>query len=129
MRTEAVLPIEAKCFEMWWPGTELNRRRQPFQGCALPPELPGHFFVRTFLQTTTDSRLGRALRALSGRDAAKLNSRCAGTVRNFQIIATLCRSLKIVAEDFRRALSLLNFFHAFSRSFLTTTKGRSARHS
>ena len=28
---------------MWWPGTELNRRRQPFQGCALPPELPGHF--------------------------------------------------------------------------------------
>src|SRR5208282_2615186 len=30
------------CFEMWWPGTELNRRRQPFQGCALPPELPGH---------------------------------------------------------------------------------------
>src|SRR5208282_564313 len=31
-----------KFFEMWWPGTELNRRRQPFQGCALPPELPGH---------------------------------------------------------------------------------------
>ncbi|MCU1300447.1 MAG: hypothetical protein JWQ87_731 [Candidatus Sulfotelmatobacter sp.] len=29
---------------MWWPGTELNRRRQPFQGCALPPELPGHVF-------------------------------------------------------------------------------------
>jgi hypothetical protein len=23
-------------------GTELNRRRQPFQGCALPPELPRH---------------------------------------------------------------------------------------
>src|SRR5580700_4691934 len=20
----------------WWPGTELNRRRQPFQGCSLP---------------------------------------------------------------------------------------------
>src|ERR1700730_14448094 len=31
-----------KSCEMWWPGTELNRRRQPFQGCALPPELPGH---------------------------------------------------------------------------------------
>ena len=27
----------------WWPGTESNRRRQPFQGCALPTELPGHF--------------------------------------------------------------------------------------
>ncbi len=26
---------------MWWPGTESNRRRQPFQGCALPTELPG----------------------------------------------------------------------------------------
>ena len=26
----------------WCPGTELNRRRQPFQGCALPTELPGH---------------------------------------------------------------------------------------
>src|SRR5579864_1756535 len=33
----------ANCFRLWWPGTELNRRRQPFQGCALPPELPGHF--------------------------------------------------------------------------------------
>jgi hypothetical protein len=31
----------AKFFEMWWPGTESNRRRQPFQGCALPAELPG----------------------------------------------------------------------------------------
>jgi hypothetical protein len=28
-------------FERWWPGTESNRRRQPFQGCALPAELPG----------------------------------------------------------------------------------------
>src|SRR5215469_12751266 len=32
----------AKSLKTWWPGTELNRRRQPFQGCALPPELPGH---------------------------------------------------------------------------------------
>ena len=31
-----------KVLREWWPGTELNRRRQPFQGCALPPELPGH---------------------------------------------------------------------------------------
>jgi hypothetical protein len=28
----------------WWPGTESNRRRQPFQGCALPTELPGREF-------------------------------------------------------------------------------------
>src|SRR5271157_737004 len=32
-----------KPLKTWWPGTELNRRRQPFQGCALPTELPGHF--------------------------------------------------------------------------------------
>jgi hypothetical protein len=30
-----------KLLKRWWPGTELNRRRQPFQGCALPTELPG----------------------------------------------------------------------------------------
>src|ERR1700732_2367156 len=33
----------------WWPGTELNRRRQPFQGCALPPELPGHVWLTACL--------------------------------------------------------------------------------
>src|SRR5262249_18585335 len=30
-----------KSLILWWPGTESNRRRQPFQGCALPAELPG----------------------------------------------------------------------------------------
>jgi hypothetical protein len=30
-----------KLLILWWPGTESNRRRQPFQGCALPAELPG----------------------------------------------------------------------------------------
>src|SRR5215469_5809307 len=33
-----------KCLKTWWPGTESNRRRQPFQGCALPTELPGQVF-------------------------------------------------------------------------------------
>ena len=36
-----MLLAENKSFRMWWPGTESNRRRQPFQGCALPTELPG----------------------------------------------------------------------------------------
>jgi hypothetical protein len=36
------LRISSNLLKTWWPGTELNRRRQPFQGCALPPELPGH---------------------------------------------------------------------------------------
>ena len=35
--------------ELWWPGTESNRRRQPFQGC-------GHFFKGL--------RLSRMLRAI-----------------------------------------------------------------
>jgi hypothetical protein len=35
VRTEAILLIRSKCFEMWWPGTELNRRRQPFQGYVM----------------------------------------------------------------------------------------------
>src|SRR5215469_2156135 len=26
----------AKLLKVWWPGTELNRRRQPFQGCSRP---------------------------------------------------------------------------------------------
>ncbi len=35
-------PRSRKLLKRWWPGTESNRRRQPFQGCALPAELPGH---------------------------------------------------------------------------------------
>ncbi len=35
-------PAAAKGSRMWWPGTESNRRRRPFQGRALPAELPGH---------------------------------------------------------------------------------------
>jgi len=27
--------VTAKFFVLWWPGTESNRRRQPFQGCQL----------------------------------------------------------------------------------------------
>ena len=40
------MPATAACrlLKMWWPGTESNRRRQPFQGCALPTELPGQFW-------------------------------------------------------------------------------------
>ena len=106
---------DAKTFEMWWPGTELNRRRQPFQGCALPPELPGHFLSAHLLA----ANFGRALGALTGRDAAKQNSRCAGTVRNSRIITTVCRSLKMVADDFHRAFS-------FSRSPLR--REMAARH-
>jgi hypothetical protein len=36
-----------------WGRAESNRRRQPFQGCALPTELPPHF--RSRLQKPRDS--------------------------------------------------------------------------
>ena len=39
--------MACKLLKRWWPGTELNRRRQPFQGCALPAELPGHPLLLT----------------------------------------------------------------------------------
>jgi magnesium chelatase family protein len=31
----------SKLLILWWPGTESNRRRQPFQGCALPNAVVG----------------------------------------------------------------------------------------
>ncbi len=33
--------FQAKRVNLWWPGTESNRRHKPFQGSALPTELPG----------------------------------------------------------------------------------------
>ena len=35
---QAGVSARAKCFVLWWPGTELNRRRQPFQ--AYSPSYP-----------------------------------------------------------------------------------------
>jgi hypothetical protein len=43
----------------WWPGTESNRRRQPFQGCALPTELPGREVVSPFYQARVASNSSR----------------------------------------------------------------------
>src|SRR5665213_1792194 len=34
--------VAAQCLILWWPERDLNPRRQPFQGCALPTELSGH---------------------------------------------------------------------------------------
>ena len=33
--------FQARRAKLWWPGTESNRRHKPFQGSALPTELPG----------------------------------------------------------------------------------------
>src|SRR5437763_11149018 len=53
-------PMFEGCFlrgRMWWPGTESNRRRQPFQGCALPSELPGQSGVSFRLEFAEDEAL------------------------------------------------------------------------
>jgi hypothetical protein len=59
----------AKLLKTWWPGTELNRRRQPFQGCALPPELPGHPLVgcRVFVPYSSSSNGQESVRRLSDK--------------------------------------------------------------
>src|SRR5207245_4560139 len=46
----------------WWAGTGLNRRRQDFQSCALPTELPAH-------QTRQDNKGARDC-LFDGRDDA-----------------------------------------------------------
>src|SRR5262245_15404777 len=82
----------AKFLKIWWPGTELNRRRQPFQGCALPPELPGH------VPRTAACRSARALRfSRSWRGPATEESRkgC-GTLL---IITTGSVSLNVAADS------------------------------
>lgn len=58
----------AKSFRMWWPGTDLNRRRRPFQGRALPTELPGH--QRTH-QSTKSFKPDAALPTPSASPAAR----------------------------------------------------------
>jgi hypothetical protein len=49
-----------KTKHIWWPGRELNPRRQPFQGCALPPELPGHFLSTHLFAQRLPRRFDRA---------------------------------------------------------------------
>ena len=56
---------------LWWPGTESNRRRQPFQGCALPSELPGHSGYAQLLRAGPIS--GRNCRALGQVHCSKLH--------------------------------------------------------
>ena len=102
------------CFRLWWPGTELNRRRQPFQGCALPPELPGHFLPTSCLHRSvhksTDGGFRRALGALTGGMPRSKTADALGTVRNLLNYSNPAQFLKIAADDFSRPLFLLTFF-------------------
>src|ERR1019366_10222670 len=54
-----------KCLKTWWPGTELNRRRQPFQGCQIN-NLQTMFYENTRL---TREKFGLHLDATSVLDS------------------------------------------------------------
>jgi hypothetical protein len=51
----------SKLLILWWPGTESNRRRQPFQGCNPPvtEEVPGAKLIEAyqFVRAPPDSIL------------------------------------------------------------------------
>jgi hypothetical protein len=52
----------------WCRGTELNRRRQPFQGCALPPELPRQATnIVRWIRCSVKKRRGRRLLLTCGK--------------------------------------------------------------
>src|SRR5271155_5139765 len=127
---------DAKTFEMWWPGRELNPRRQPFQGCALPPELPGHFRPHSSVHKATDGHSGRgafarSTCALTGQDAAKQNSRCAwdrAELSNYNNGEPFAQNRR---EDFSLRLfvlacSLTSFLACFRTSF--ALRERATRH-
>src|SRR5450631_1770049 len=75
-----------KSLKMWWPGTELNRRRQPFQGCALPPELPGHAVrndTRSACDPTDYKQSNQILLELADPASARFGHRIVHFVRPF----------------------------------------------
>jgi hypothetical protein len=143
MRTEAILLIEAKCFGMWWPGRELNPRRQPFQGCALPPELPGHFCSYSFVlhrpskqmsvktrrsETTTGGRLDRALLRFhwAGCHVAKQPTRWdRAEPPNYNNAVPFAQNACRRFSPYLTSRPLLSFFLRF---FFMTRKDRRARH-
>ena len=68
-------------WDEWWPGTELNRRRQPFQGCALPPELPGHFVRMS--AWVPEMRIAEHAQRLGTSTAGRWNPDCVRNRRDY----------------------------------------------
>jgi hypothetical protein len=87
----------ARCLKRWWPGTESNRRRQPFQGCALPAELPGH--VHSEGATQVFFRGPQQARSLGWRT----HRRECSALRNIRIIAALHASAKFLTTCAQQA--------------------------
>ena len=96
---ESLLVNRASPLRIWWPGTELNRRRQPFQGCALPPELPGQ--VRNPLMH-------------GGLRGCSLHADCSGIANGMKLLLpNACGTFLIIAM----AATLLNVGDAPDRGF------------
>src|SRR6202140_3343660 len=102
---------DAKTFEMWWPGTELNRRRQPFQSSALPPELPGHV-LKPALAGCEDPSLTLSVARFADR-TKRLSAEASGTS---SIITTVRISLNVrcsfVCREKTRSMDLTELNHA-----------------
>ena len=82
----------------WWPGTESNRRRQPFQGCALPTELPGHLRSILLAPFRFCQFGGRdPLYQLSGHRRAHEATRAAGGETRARIVLTLVRRHRLLS--------------------------------
>ena len=90
----------------------MNRRRQPFQGCALPPELPGHFALALQLC----ARVGRA-----GTAAQRLHRRNskAGAGESLTIIAIVLGSLQFCAGTCENSFLCRNFARTPSRPIVS----------
>ena len=105
-----------KCLKTWWPGTELNRRRQPFQGCALPPELPGHCLDHSRHQASSRAALVTLGRRRLSADAVNQNHSL--SVRNvldysnrYSIAQTPCLS---AAQSLRVFITIFTFLRSTS---------------
>ena len=82
----------------WWPGTESNRRRQPFQGCALPTELPGQVITKTWWEQVRLFCLPRLIITNTVHESAQVS---AGKFIKFKKFCR-CRAL----PRFRRMMCL-----------------------
>src|SRR6478736_5239065 len=119
--------VVAKRLKIWWPGTESNRRRQPFQGCALPAELPGHFWLPCTCRA--HARKQEGITVLSGRFIVTNSGPPKGSplnqnqlVRRKPLLSGIRRSMLLQPTGELPALVLLNA-HAVIQALHAAVKG------
>ena len=115
---------QIECFEVsalkrWWPGTESNRRRQPFQGCALPAELPGHKFPCGYIDCsvliiTILSRSRQTARSVAIRKGRPNRPGCLSAIPQQRTV--YCAKWNIIVDGSTRSARRLTCQH-FSSAF------------